>query len=144
MPDGFQLGTLPSMVALRLVGSQRYRLVPLPFADAFRLNALIEEAPREGPASEIDSRCVTDTIIPAYTYRRAPPIPPEPMHTLGTRLLLLSNDRVPPNVVERMLDAVFHSRLVQASHPPLDRSTLHLPLRPHPGRVSTSRASCPS
>ncbi len=138
MPDAvFHLATLPSKIARWLVRSGHYRLVPLPFADAFRLNALIEEGPGKGPAIEVDRGSVIDTVVPAYTYTMEPPLPAEPMHTLGSRLLLVANDRVPPGAVERMLDAVFSTRFAHVTYPPLDNSLLRLPprLALHPGRV---------
>jgi len=146
MPDAvFHLATLPSKVALRLVRSMRYRLVPLSFAEAFSLNALIAKDPGQGPGSDIERRDVSDAIVPAFTYQIEPPVPPEAMHTLGTRVLLVANDRVPPEVVERVLDTVFSSRFVHATYPPLTRSVLALPPRLglHPGRVSYAKREMP-
>ncbi len=146
LPDAvFHLDTLPSKIAVRLVRTMRYRLVPLPFADAFRLNALIEKDTARGPGSSIVRRDVGDTVIPAYTYRMAPPVPPGPTHTLGTRLLLVVNDRVPPEVVERMLDGVFGSHFSRITQPALDRSVLGRSprLTPHPGRVRYAARELP-
>ncbi len=128
LPDAiFCLATMPSKIVLQLVRSADYRLVPLPFAEAFRLGALITDAPMQGLAAEIDGQYAYDTVIPAFTYLTEPAVPATTLHTLGTRLLLVANDRVSPTTVERMLDAVFTSRFARITHPPLDRSVLALP-----------------
>jgi TRAP-type uncharacterized transport system substrate-binding protein len=70
LPDAvFHLATVPSLIALRLVRSADYRLVPLPFAEAFRLTALIGEGPTQGPAARIERPYTMDTVVPAFTYQ---------------------------------------------------------------------------
>jgi hypothetical protein len=132
-------------MALRLIRSRGYRLVPLPFAEALSLNALTGEGPGKGDARDIERRTVSDTIIPAFTYQMEPAVPPEPLHTLGTRLLLVANDRVPPESIERMIEAVFSPRFAHTTHPPLDHSVLALPpsLDLHPGRVKYEERRLP-
>src|SRR5206468_1982928 len=111
-------------VALRLIRSAGYRLVPLPFAEAFRLNALIRDDRNEGPDADIERQYVSDTVIPAYTYQAEPAIPAEALHTLGARLMLFANDRVSPEIVEFVLDTVFSSEVARITQPPLDPSPL--------------------
>jgi len=146
LPDAFlYLATVPSKVALQLIRSAGYRLVPLPFAEAFRLNALIKDDPKEGPAAAVDRQYVSDTVIPAYTYQTEPAIPAEALHTLGTRLMLFASDRVSPETVEFMLDTVFGSQVARIMQPPLDPSALALPPRLdlHPGTVEYLRRDKP-
>jgi hypothetical protein len=130
LPDAvFHLATMPSILAEKLVRSGHYRLEPLAFADAFRLSALVEEKRPVGAAAEIERPFVVDTVIPGFAYGTDPATPPEPLHTLGTRLLLVANSRVSPATIERFLDAAFSSRFAHVVEPPLDRSLLQLPAR---------------
>jgi TRAP-type uncharacterized transport system substrate-binding protein len=139
LPDAvFHLATVPSKIARQLVHAAGYRLVALPFADAFRLNALISEGSSQGAGAEIDRQYAADTVLPAFTYRTEPPVPSEPLHTVGTRLLLVANEDVPADTVGLVLDAVFGSRFARVAEPPLDPSVLALPprLAQHPGTVA--------
>ena len=130
LPDAvFHLATIPSILAEKLVRSGHYRLEPLGFADAFRLSALVEEKRPGGAAAEIERPFVVDTVIPGFAYGTDPATPPEPLHTLGTRLLLVAGARVAPETIERFLDAAFSSRFAHVVEPPLDRSLLDLPPR---------------
>jgi hypothetical protein len=135
LPDAvFHLATVPSKLADTLVRSGRYRLVALPFADAFRLSVLIE-APPTGVAAEIERPAVVDTTIPAFVYGTWPAAPPQPLHTLGARLLLLCREGVSAATVRRLLDTVFGSRFARVVEPPLASSLVaeaaHVEL--HPG-----------
>ena len=79
LPDAvLHLATVPSIIALQLIRSAGYRLVPLPFAEAFRLGTLIADEPTQGAASTIERRHVSDTVIPAFTYEIDPPSPTRP------------------------------------------------------------------
>jgi hypothetical protein len=130
MPDAiFRLETIPSKVVLTLVREAEYRLVALPFADALRLSALISEASGPDDHEAIDQEYVTDIVIPPFTYGTEPAIPPAPMHTVGTRLLLVGNAQTPARAVEAVLDAVFGSRFARVAVPPLDESVLARPAR---------------
>jgi TRAP-type uncharacterized transport system substrate-binding protein len=132
LPDAvFQLGTVPSREVQALIASGQYRLVPLPFANAIRMSALVHEDPRDGLAAEIEREGIVDTVIPGFVYGADPPSPPEPLHTLGTRLLLVANRTLSAETVERVLEALFHSRFARIVEPPLDRSVLALPRRLH-------------
>ncbi len=98
LPDAvFTVSTLPSPIARLLVTRHHYRLASLPFCEAFALGALDEDhAPPYPPghtASRIDRRRVYDAMIPAFAYEIEPGVPPEPIHTLGTRLLLEGKSR---------------------------------------------------
>src|SRR5262249_50046707 len=64
------LATVPSKVALQLIHRAGYRLVPVPFAEAFRLNAILSD----DAAGNIERRHVSDAVIPAFTYGTEPAI----------------------------------------------------------------------
>lgn len=128
LPDAvFHLATVPSKIAAELIGSAGYNLVPLPFAEAFRLGVLLPTEVAEGAAAAVDRRQVVDAAIPAFTYGLDPPAPPGAVATIGTRLLLVANQRLPVELVERVLDVVFAAEIARVSTPPLDRSVLALP-----------------
>ena len=131
LPDAvFMVSMLPSPVARRLVARHRYRLVPLPFAAAFALDAMMPEeapSPRSGRINSVRRTYVYDTLIPAFTYGVKPAVPPEMIHTLGTRLLLVANKDADPRAVARLLDVVFSTPFSQRAHPPLDPKLLELP-----------------
>jgi len=138
LPDGvFYLSMVPSLVVERLVREADYRLVPLAFSDAFRLEGILTEGRSHGPVS-IDRSDVYETIVPPFAYETTPPVPATALPTLGTRLLLLANDRVPAATVTAVLDAVFTSPFARLSHPPLDDDVLSQPTRItlHPGTVA--------
>lgn len=129
-PDAFfHLAAVPAKVVLRALHAAPYRLVALPFAEAFRLNAIIAEPSSPGSVTDIDRLSIADTVIPAFTYRMEPPEPPAPLHTVGGRLLLVAHEDVPVESVELMLDAAFGSRFARLAEPHLHHSLLELP--PH-------------
>jgi TRAP-type uncharacterized transport system substrate-binding protein len=144
LPDAiFQLAIVPSQLALPLLRTGGYRLVPLPFADAMRLNALASHI--VGAEHEVDWQYVTDATIPPFTYSMRPPIPAAPLQTVGSRLLLVANERVPSETVELILEAAFRSRFARIADPPLDPSVLKLPprLHLHPGTIAYMRRDDP-
>src|SRR5262245_29789249 len=146
LPDAvFQLGTIPSRLVQALIDSRRYRLVPLPFADAIRMSALVHHDSPRGLSGEIERSAVVDTVIPGFVYGTDPASPPDPLHTLGTRLLLVAHKGVSRATVERMLEAIFHSRFARIVEPPLDRSVLDLPrrLRLHSGTLEYKKQGQP-
>jgi TRAP-type uncharacterized transport system substrate-binding protein len=122
LPDAVLfLATLPSEIALHLIGDLDYGLVPLPFADAFRLNALISANHPTEKRDGVERRVVIDVVIPAFTYQAEPAVPAAPLHTVGSRLMLITNDTVPADTVQQVLEAVFSSQVAHVSHHPLDR-----------------------
>ena len=139
LPDAiFHLGTVPSAIALRLLRSGEYELVPLPFADALRLGRLLADASLLPASSRIDRDYVVDTVLPPFIYGIDPPTPPEPLHTLGTPLLLVAHAGVPSDAIELLLEAIFESRFAHSSQPRLERSVLEAAprFRHHPGTRS--------
>jgi hypothetical protein len=146
LPDAvMHLATVPSTIATLLIHRGGYRLIPLSFAEALSLNALITEDAEAGSSGEIDRHRVSSAVVPAYTYQIEPAIPAEPLHTVGARLALVANEAVSPEVVALVLDTVFGSRIARLTHPPLDRSVLQLPfyLPQHAGTVAYLRSDQP-
>ena len=95
LPDAvFYLGSTPSKIALQYIRDADYRLVAIPFADAFRLSAIITEGAQQASDEEVERLDTQDVVIPAYTYQVEPPVPAEPTHTLGVPLLLVANEAV--------------------------------------------------
>jgi TRAP-type uncharacterized transport system substrate-binding protein len=113
LPDAvFTVSALPSPVVKHLVTRRNYRLVPLRFGEAFALDSLhgggFTPASGGGPAPSahgIDRAHVYATEIPAYTYSVALPVPPRPVPTFGTRLLVVARDTTHPAAVTRLLEA---------------------------------------
>ncbi|HZO08783.1 MAG TPA: hypothetical protein VFC77_05355 [Myxococcota bacterium] len=139
LPDAvFDLATAPSLIALRLVHEMDYRLVAIPFAQAFRLANILGPGPGRADEALIDRALSLEVTIPAFTYATDPPVPPAPVVTLGTRLVLVANQAVAPGIVERVLDTLYGTHFALLVEPPLDRSILRLV--PHRRRHSgTSR-----
>jgi TRAP-type uncharacterized transport system substrate-binding protein len=141
-PDAFfHFGSVPSEVVLRALRMPHYRLVALPFAKAFHLNAIIAETSPAAPVTGVDRLSVTDAVIPGFTYRAEPPEPPAPLHTLGGCLLLVAHEDVPVESVELVLHAAFGSRFARLAEPHLHHSLLELPphLTRHPGTLAYLR-----
>lgn len=143
LPDAvITISSLPTPVIRHLVTRWGYRLVPLPFGEAFSLEDLHAD---EGPArvdppadrAVVDKVHLQETHIPAYTYGVEPAVPFEPMETFGSRALVVAHRRVDPEAVKRLLQAVFFTEFVQVARPPLDVSLLDRPAEfpLHPGTV---------
>ncbi len=88
---------------------------------------------------------IYDAVIPAASYRIDPPIPPQEIHTLGMRLLIVANKDQGMDVVERLLDAVFTTRIAKLVRPPLDVQRMEIaPELPwHPGSLRYIRRDQP-
>jgi TRAP-type uncharacterized transport system substrate-binding protein len=137
LPDAvFTVSTLRSPVALHLVTAHNYRLVPLPFGEAFSLSASDEgrdDLPRPARdqsagdrVTRVDRRHVIDATIPAFCYGVDPGVPPETIHTLGTRLLVVAHKGVAPKTIGRLLEVIYGTRFALISLPPLDAKMLDL------------------
>jgi TRAP-type uncharacterized transport system substrate-binding protein len=119
LPDAIFISTMPpSDLVRRLVVKFGYRLVAIPFGDAFRLTAL-EQVAR--PLSEgIRKENIVDATIPAYAYEASPAVPPQTIATLGLRVLLITNTRMNNATVTKLLDLMIASRFAEAMQPSLD------------------------
>jgi TRAP-type uncharacterized transport system substrate-binding protein len=121
LPDAVFIATTPPSELVRhLIIDEGYRLVPLPFGDAFRLSALRELGRTKTEKMVVRREHVADAVIPIYSYQVSPPEPPRNIPTLGTRTLLIANARTSAATVGRLLDAVLSSRFGQTLQPPLD------------------------
>jgi TRAP-type uncharacterized transport system substrate-binding protein len=131
LPDAvFQVSTLPSPTAKYLVTKHGYRLVPLPFAEAFALETLTRrEADRQSAAENggVEMGRIHATTIPAFVYSADPPVPAEPLPTLGTRLLLVAHKDVPAKAAYRLVEATYAVEFGQIVRPALDAKLMDLP-----------------
>jgi TRAP-type uncharacterized transport system substrate-binding protein len=131
LPDAVLLvSRLPSPTVRYLVTRRDYRLVALPFGEAFALESLGPEGPGpEGPVtlSRVEKGHTYPTLISAFAYSVEPPVPPEPVLTLGTRLLLVAHRDVDPHAVRRLLEATLQSKVAKNGRPPIDAQVLDLP-----------------
>ncbi|MGE0708261.1 MAG: TAXI family TRAP transporter solute-binding subunit [Planctomycetota bacterium] len=124
LPDGlFLVSQLPSHVAADLVAKHGYRLMPLPFGEAFGLH---------DPSIE-------QVTVPAYAYGYLPAVPAEACPTVAPRLLLLAHRRVPDQAVMLLLETLFSADLaraarIQALSPELLSRFSKLPV--HPGTTA--------
>jgi len=150
LPDAvFMVSTLPSPVARHLATSRGFRLVALPFFEAFTLGAIDDEPvgsrPPGGPSTRIERRHVYPAKIPAFAYGVEPGVPPREVDTLGTRLLLVAHKGLPPRTVERLLDVAFASPFAQAVQPAPDVRLIELPpeLPWHDGTTAFLRRNAP-
>src|SRR5262249_32871046 len=104
-PDAvFLLSTLPSVLARDLVTQAGYRLVALPFADAYCLDRI---RPTETGEVRIDRASFSVVEVPAYTYSVEPPVPDEPCRPPARPLLLIAYEPTSPEGVSRLLEPVY-------------------------------------
>ncbi len=110
MPDAvFGLSPLPSPLGVKLVERCGYRLVELPFADALALRKPYLE----------------DVIVPANTYAVHPAVPAKPMHSVGTRSVLVAHRDVSKVAIRRLLEVLYESDFARrVGMQPLDPSLL--------------------
>lgn len=122
MPDAvFLVSSLPSNVAQHLIGQRGYRLVSVPFYEALLIG--LRESADDGEGGDRPSIFAYDATIPAFTYGD----PPEPVRTIGTRLLLVARDTIDPETVARLVEATFSPPFNNAIYPALDRKLLAEP-----------------
>ena len=134
----------PSDLVRRLVVQFGYRLVPLPFGDAFRLTAL-RHAARPAPGEAIRNENIVDATIPAYAYQASPVVPPQAIASLGLRVLLMTNSRMDHATVAKVLDLMIASRFAEAMQPSLDAGIVrqHAEVPWHPGAIEYRRRDDP-
>ncbi len=127
LPDAIFIATTPPSELVRhLIVEQGYRLVPLPFGDAFRLSALGELDREKTEKMVLRREHIADAQIPIYSYQVSPPEPPQNIATMGARTLLIANAKTSSTTVARLLDAVIASRFGQTLQPPLDASIIRV------------------
>jgi hypothetical protein len=115
LPDAvFLLSPLPSIVAQKLVRLARYRLVCLPFSEAFIADrgALSKEA-----EDAVSVAHVIPCQIPPFLYDMDPPVPAQTCPTLGVRMLLVAHRDTDPRAVAELLELVHAPPLVSLLKP---------------------------
>jgi TRAP-type uncharacterized transport system substrate-binding protein len=126
LPDAvFLISSLPSSTTMALVHRHGYRLIALPFAEAFALGSLT--APVADDQAHIVRGRIQATTIPAYTYGVEPAVPALPLPTLGTRLLVVANKDVPPAAVYEIIEGISDAELGRVMRPSWDGKLLDLP-----------------
>lgn len=128
LPDAIFIVTAPpSDHVIRLVRRFGYRLVPLPFAQAFRATAMHPRDPVPSEGIGVRKEHLPDGLIPAYVYDVSPPVPPQDMATIGSRVLLVTNANTPTRTVVRLLDRLLDSRYAHTIQPPLTAEIVRQP-----------------
>jgi hypothetical protein len=110
LPDAvFTLSPLPSAGAQKLVRLAHYRLVSLPFSDAFI-------ADRDGVSNEGEAAVsvahVVPCQIPPFLYDMDPPVPAQTCQTLGVQMFLVAHRDTDPHAVVQLLEAIHAPPLV--------------------------------
>jgi TRAP-type uncharacterized transport system substrate-binding protein len=127
LPDAiFLCASLPSRVTTHLVTRHGYRLVPLPFGEAFALSSLGQQQAQPQGSHTIDKGRTYPVTIPAFTYGVEPPTPPRALPTLGNRLLVVAHKGVDPRPIERMIDGIYSSKFAHIMRPPLDARMMEM------------------
>lgn len=128
LPDAiFQLGSMPSKNALDLIQNHDFTLVPLPFANAFRLGGLISDEARDPSSDMVERRSTVEYEVPPYLYGTSPAIPSAPLPTLGARLVLVAHRDLSPGLVESVVQTALETRFARVPDPTLRRSLLKQP-----------------
>lgn len=109
LPDAiFLLDTVPAPLAEFLVRERGFSLREIPFPAALAL--------RDG--------WVADETILAYSYGVSPPVPARDAVTVGVRNYLVARSSVPPQAVERVLEALYSPNLNRHLEEPVDEASL--------------------
>jgi hypothetical protein len=130
LPDAAMfLAPLPSPFAKRLVTDFGYRLVSLPFAEAYGLDRL---NPPTAEGVRIERSMLTPGVIPAYTYGSDPAEPAKECPTICAPLILVAEDDANPEAVCFLLETIYESPLTSAIRPPALNEQVNVFPR-HPG-----------
>jgi hypothetical protein len=130
LPDAaIFLAPMPSLFAKRLVTDFGYRLVSLPFAEAYELDRL---NPPTAEGVRIDRSMLTPGVIPAYTYGSDPAEPAKECPTICAPLILVAEDDANPEAISSLLETIYESPLTSAIRPPALNEQVHA-FPPHPG-----------
>jgi TRAP-type uncharacterized transport system substrate-binding protein len=143
LPDAvITVSSLPTPVIRHLVDRWGYRLVAIPFAEAFGLGDVDgDDGPTEVDPSRaralVDRVHLHQTHIPAFTYSVEPAVPPSSLPTFGARILVVANKKTEPEAIKRLLESIFLGDFAEVARPPLETSLLDLPpeFPFHPGTV---------
>jgi TRAP-type uncharacterized transport system substrate-binding protein len=129
LPDAvFIVSPLPGRAVQELVTRHGYRLVPLPFGEAFALGSLADQERRaRAEDGGLDKGRTFATTIPAFTYGIEPPVPPQPLASLGSRLLLVAHKDVAPQAIHELIGAIYSSQFAEVVRPPIDSRQMDMP-----------------
>jgi TRAP-type uncharacterized transport system substrate-binding protein len=130
LPDAIlMLAPLPSAFAKQLVRDFGYRLVPLPFAEAYGLDNL---QPPDADGVHIERSMLTPGVIPAYTYNSNPAEPAKECPTICFPMVLVAEDDVDVEAVSVLLKIIYDSPLKTVIHAPALNEQVYAFPR-HPG-----------
>jgi hypothetical protein len=120
LPDAaLFVAPLPSLLARRLVTVAGYRMVSIPFTEAYTLDRLNLHDPQGAAEGEVvDRSWIVATTIPPQLYGSDPPVPPEPCRALASRLLLVAFAASDADAVARLLEVIYESPLTGLIQPP--------------------------
>ena len=120
LPDAaLFLAMPPSLLGRQLVSVAGYRMVSLPFVEAYTLDRLNLHDPQGAADGEVvDRSWIVASTIPPQLYGSDPPVPPEGCLTLGTWLLLVAYAPSDPEAVARLLEVIYESPLTSLIQPP--------------------------
>jgi TRAP-type uncharacterized transport system substrate-binding protein len=119
------LAPLPSPLARHLVTGFRYKLVPLPFAEAYGLDRL---NPPDADGVRVNRATLSPGVIPAYTYSTDPAEPAKDCPTICAPLILVAPEGASPDAVASLLETIYDSSLTTAIRPtPLNEQVIAFP-----------------
>jgi TRAP-type uncharacterized transport system substrate-binding protein len=139
LPDAiFQVGGVPSASIRHLIVNRHYRLVPLPFGAPFNLDTFRDtESPQPAVSAKLrlNKAFVEEAVVPAFVYSVLPPVPPDDIRTIATRLLLVGSERVDSQIVRQILDLVLSPEISSFARPALTVELLNtnFQFERHPG-----------
>ena len=103
LPDGmFVISPLPATGRVGFAERRGFHLFAIPFGEAMAL--------REGR--------LHPATIPAFTYGVDPPVPPTPLPTVATSMLIVAHRDVPEAAVQLLLTALFESDFARRANLP--------------------------
>jgi TRAP-type uncharacterized transport system substrate-binding protein len=130
LPDAVMfLEPLPSPLARQLVTGFGYKLIPLPFAEAYELDRL---SPPSAEGVRVDRSMLTPGVIPPYTYGSNPAEPGKECPTICAPLSLVAQDDADPEAVSLLLETIYDTPVANAIHPPALNAQVNAFPR-HPG-----------
>jgi hypothetical protein len=120
LPDAaLFLAPLPSLLARRLVAVAGYRMISIPFTEAYTLDRLnLHDSQGAADGELVDRSWIVATTVPPQLYGSDPAVPPEACRTLGTWLLLVAYQATDPEAVARLLEVIYESPLTGLIQPP--------------------------
>jgi TRAP-type uncharacterized transport system substrate-binding protein len=139
MPDAiFQIGGLPSQTSRHFIVNHNYRLVELPFGSSFNLEKFRQDDKAIDPSEtrlKVDRAFIEEFVIPAYSYSVLPPVPPEDVRTIASRLLLVGSRNVSAPTVHKLIELAFSPEIADLVRPTLKPELLDTAFQfaRHPG-----------